>query len=401
MAIDTWEPARFVIAGEIRQIQLLSPTDINMLHPLKNKTLWLPLALALMLFAACTDTGGTTPDPQPDTDPQPTPSGRTEANYSPDNNLIDPFAEEFFDFYTRQVDFPFNEQAVQAMGIREMTVRQYTDIDNDSLSASSTEAGLELSKRFDFSFDAEGRLSAFKRLAFIVGDPADSAALSFSYFPSGLLESIDVNSPNGDVKVTATYNLDRISSYKDPGGFSTSYGYDDPQELRYETRANKAGSAMVRVFGASGHFTDDRAIDLQIEILQRISDFVDYDIASNLKNVIFIEEEEGKPQFELEMGGLESIRGRVRYEYKEGVIHQRKYREEGENAEVEEKRYHYNEFGDLVKVVFNEQDPGIDGVTAIHEFEYDATGRWTKRIHSKKVGVGSTQIDRVDFVSYK
>lgn len=376
-----------------------------MLTFLKNKLSRLSFLLLLLVLAAC-DPGtgtstGTDSGPKTDTEVETGAAGREKTPYSADKNLVDPLAEEFFDFYTRQKPFPFNPKAVVAMDIREIHVRQYSDVDNDRLDRGLAEQDLEISRRFDFDFDEQGRIIRFRRLAFIVGEPADSAELTFSYLPSGLLAAIDIQTPDGDARATATYQQDQLSRFTDPLGFSTIYMYDKDDDLRYETRYNKAGATVVTIFGPEGAFPDDVALELQAQVFERSSEFVDYGPVRALLDVNAVEEEGGQAVRELDMGVSGSIVGRVRYEYGDaGEIKLRRFREEGENPEVEEKRYHYNPQGDLVKVVFNEQEPGIDGVTAIHEFDYDEQGRLVRRIHSKKVGLGSTEIDRIDFFSY-
>ena len=369
------------------------------------------LSLFVVLFLSACE-GGTETDHSNngnDTLP-PVEEGRPEGTYDVSRNLLDPQNVEFFQFYNRQRAYPFNSNVVKNRGIRSMAISQYTANENDSLKADTPAEGLIASKTFDFTFNAEGKVLTFDSRAYILGDPADSTFLSYQYGDDGQPQVLNITSATGKTAGVYTYDqmvdtedeLDKVQlgHYQDPEGISVRYLYDPAGNRRYETHYDKNGEGTVIVYGNDQRFEGSVGMELQEQILERTSTFVDYGSAPNLKEVMLIEVLENKPQRIIEFQELGEIKGTFTYNYNEdGSLHRIDYADDGGGTKTET-RFHYNEFGDVSKVVFNEDNPDAGNLTSIQEFEYDKEGRLIRRIRSKKVGVGSVSLDRIDVVTY-
>lgn len=347
------------------------------------------------------DNSGNTNNNGPDTIP--VVDGREKGDYSSFRSLIDPQKAEFFSFYNRQRPFPFNNQAIASMGITRMIVRQYTVNENDSLKEDSPEEGLIAAKTYDFGFNDEGAMASFNRVASILGDPVDSTSLVWVYGENGQPDFINISSATGKTAAVFSYEEDegvrKISHYQDPEGTSVRYLSDPGNERDYETYYDASGGGTVMVYGPQGSFPLETGKILQEEILERTSPFVDYGAASSLKEVLLIERDGRKPTKIIEFADLGSVRGTFTYSYpEEGVLGKIEF--VGENGVKTETRFSYNDFGDLAKITFNEDNPDAGNLTVVQEFQYDKDGRWTRRIRSKKVGIGSLALDRVDIVTY-
>ncbi len=367
-----------------------------------------PLALILFLSLFLFNCDGGTTEPNGNNGNNSTPEveeGRQKGAYNTEKNLLDPQRIEFFTYYNRQRLFPFNAKAIAKQKIQTINVQQFTVNENDSLKEDSPVEGLIASKTFQFSFDDQGRVTGFDRRAYILGDPADSTFLDYTYGEDGQPNALIVDGATGTSQGTYTYTEEgdkRVRTrYADPEGISVSYQQDGENNRTYETHFDKNGEGTVIVYGQKGSFPEGTREIVQEEILERTSAYVDYTSAPNLKEVMLIEIDENKPVQAIEFKELGFIRGIFTYNYNEdGTLHRIDFQGVDQGDLRTETRYHYDDFGDLVKVVFNEDNAAANNLTVVQSFQYDEDGRLTRRIRSKKVGVGSTKLDRIDVFGY-
>lgn len=358
------------------------------------------LATALFCFS-CEPAAPSGEQPQTPPEIPPEIPTREKGNYTPNRNLVAPLQTEYFDFYNRNRPFPFSREALAQMEITNMVMTQYTIGDNEILLESDGESGLIPARRVESAFNNNGAPLSMAYQSMIVGKVADSARLNFSYRADGKVEGINIETPDGNTTATYSFESDRLVRFENPGGLSVSYQQDTENGFDYETHYDKDGGGTVMVQGPVGSFTDEVCLELQEEILTRASSFVDYTHAPSLKEILFTEEEEGHPTRRVEMAALGEIKGSFAFTYRDeevlGLIQYNDFSKGGLNTET---RFTYNEYGDLTKVTFNENNPDANNLTLVQKFEYDDRGRLVKRIRSKKVGIGSLSLDRIDFINY-
>jgi|GEM_PF-4481949 len=358
--------------------------------------------LAAALFClSCEPAAPSGESPKTPQEDPPVTSPREKGNYAPNRNLVMPLRTEYFDFYNRNRSFPFNGEALAQMEITSMVMTQYTVGDNEVLLESDDENGLIPARSVESVFNDQGEPLSMTYQSMVVGEVADSARLSFRYRENGKIKSIDIETPDGNSTASYTFDLDRLVHFENPDGISINHQQDLENGFDYETHYDKDGGGTVLVQGPVGSFTDEVCLELQEEILTRASSFVDYTHAPSLKEILFTEDKEGHPIRRVEMAALGEIKGTFDFSYREkGVLGMIKYDDSPLGGLKTETRFTYNEFGDLTKVTFNENNPDANNLTLVQKFEYDDRGRVVKRIRSKKVGIGSLRLERIDFISY-
>lgn len=359
--------------------------------------------LTIFLFSCEGGSGTTDPIDNGGGDSIPVVEGRPKGDYQPHKNMIDPQRVEFFSLFTRQAEFPFNNEALVAMGISRMVIRQYTANENDLLEENSTEEELIAAKVFDFGFNQTGGMASYKRVASILGDPADSTSLSWVYGEDRKPDFVNIVSATGKTAGIYSYTeiegKRKVNQYQDPEGISIVFQEDETTGRNYETHYDASGGGFVTVYGPEGSFSDQEVQILHEEILERASPFVDYGSAGSLKKVLLIEGEKDHPLKMMELAELGSREGTSTYLYTDkGILRRIDFK--GESGLKTETRFTYNEFGDLMKISFNEDNPDAGNLTVVQKFQYDEKGRFIRRIRTKKVGLGSLDLDRIDIVSY-
>lgn len=360
--------------------------------------------LAFFLTHCTTETGGTGGSGV-DTlaQPQPTNVRPTDEQGRP-LAMLSPLAYEYFDFYSRDRELPFNAAYIAALKIERMQIQETsaeTIVPESELGGDEALPFPASGREINFEFDADGKLLHFKRVSLLTGSRVDSVLIAYNYAgEDGKLISMDIEELQG-TSTAELFEDDKGTGWRDPNGMSYFEWLDPARNWTYVTYFNSAASGRVEVYGPEGSFPDTLATELQSEIVQRGSPFVRYDLLANFTDVQLIEQDaNGHPVREVEFERLGKIKMTSAYRYDgAGRPLEREAKEPGFEPRSTVTTWIY-ENGDLLEVRFEEKEEGApDNFKAQHIFGYGSKGELTTTTHSKSRGPGSPDPDRSTRVS--